>query len=267
MSAIERYLIKAGASLISKPVAHKLSRAFLATQGTGWASPTSGVYSSGEYQFLKSYLNGIKSPTVFDVGANIGEYSLAIKKANKNSFIHCFEPSKKHIKKLKANLKTNKVLINPFGLSDEEKKEKLYKDQEITGLASLIKRDLNHLSINQNQYEFVDVIVGDDYLKSKKLDLLDLIKIDVEGWEMEVLKGFKESFGKKIIKACQFEFGHAHIEKRENFRDFYNFFMKYNYSLGIIKPNGKINYIDRYDEIYENYYCTNYIAFSKKIYL
>ena len=35
--------------------------------------------------------------------------------------------------------------------------------------------------------------------------------------------------------------------------------------LGIIKPNGKINFIEEYDEIHENYYCTNYLALSQNI--
>ena len=82
---------------------------------------------------------------------------------------------------------------------------------------------------------------------------------------MQVLEGFTESLKTNKIEICQFEFGHAHIEKRLNFRDFYNFFNKYNYMLGIIKPNGKINFIEKYDEIHENYFCTNFLALSKNI--
>ena len=87
------------------------------------------------------------------------------------------------------------------------------------------------------------------------------MKLDVEGWELNVLKGLEKSFSKKIIKVCQFEFGYGQLEQRLNFRDFYNFFNGYSYKIGIIKPNGRLNLIPKYDEFYENYYASNFVAF------
>ena len=212
------------------------------------------------------YLRGIKSPIIFDIGAHIGDYSIAALKANKNSKIHCFEPSESHLNELKVNLRCYDVKINPYGLSNEDKKKRLFKDKEISGLKSLVKRDLSHISIQNEEFEIVNLRVGDNYIKLKNLDKINLIKIDVEGWEMEVLKGFTESLKDKRVDIVQFEFGHAHIENRLNFRDFYKFFRTYDYVLGALKPNGKINYIKTYDEIHENYYCTNYLALSRELY-
>lgn len=47
---------------------------------------------SGEFNFIKKYLTRINKPTVFDVGANIGDYAKMIKEINNDSIIFAFEP-------------------------------------------------------------------------------------------------------------------------------------------------------------------------------
>lgn len=145
-------------------------------------------------------------------------------------------------------------------MSDVNEIRVLQKDSDVSGLASLIPRDLTHLKIHLDKKENVKLETGDHYVCSRNIRQIDLMKIDVEGWEMLVLKGFKESFAKRIIHNVQFEFGLAHIERRENFRDFYRVFVEQGYTMGVIKPNGQMLPIRDYDEIFENYYATNYVA-------
>lgn len=266
MSYFERVLVKSGSYLLPQKVGFKLAKALLASQGVGWAGPKGGVFTSGESDFLIFFLKNKQSPIVFDVGANTGDYAICCYNANKNSIIHCFEPSEPHrisfqnkIKKVVGNL--DNFILNPFGLSDVNEDRTLYKDEEVSGLASLTKRDLDYANIDFSIEENVKLKNGDEYVYLNNINRIDLMKIDVEGWEMSVLQGFKNSFKNKIITACQFEFAHAHIERRENFRDFYNFFKNYGYLFGIIKPNGKINFIREYSEFFEHYFATNYIAF------
>jgi FkbM family methyltransferase len=197
---------------------------------------------------------------VFDVGANVGDYSEAALKANPEVQLHCFEPSEAHYKLLHLRLPAEKVRINPFGLSDAAETRSLHKDGDVTGLASLISRDLSHLHIQLDKLESVQLDTGDSYVIRHAIDRIDLMKIDVEGWEMSVLKGFTATFAKRIVRCCQFEFGHAHIERRENFRDFYRFFVDQGFTMGALKPNGRRAKLTHYDEIFENYYATNYVA-------
>ncbi len=260
MSFAERLVVKTASYLFPERAAYRLARAALATQGIGWAGPASGVRGSGETSFLKREVAKIRKPCIFDVGANVGEYALAALKANPEAILHCFEPSSSHFQILKGTLTDANVRLNAFGLSDIEEVRALHKDSAVSGLASLIARDLSHLDISLHLLESVELVVGDNYVTQNHIDRIDLLKIDVEGWEMSVLKGFEESFQKKIIKCCQFEFGHAHIERRENFRDFYRFFVGRGFQIGALKPSGKVNYMVRYDEIFENYYATNYVA-------
>ena len=93
-----------------------------------------------------------------------------------------------------------------------------------------------------------------------KIESIDMLKIDAEGWEMDVLAGFELAIGRKAIHHIQFEFAHAHIERRENFRDFYRFLTSRGFAVGPLKPNGRVVFETRYDEAYENYLATNYLA-------
>jgi FkbM family methyltransferase len=261
MSFTERFLIATAAYLVPPKVAWRLARASFASQGVGWACPTSGLTGSGEASFLKRHLAKHFEPCVFDVGANVGDYSEAALFASHNVQLHCFEPSQDHLKLLRKRLPTSpNIKINAFGLSDTTENRGLQKDSDVSGLASLIPRDLAHLNIRFDRVEDVKLETGDKYVCSHNIRQIDLVKIDVEGWEMSVLKGFKDSFAKRIIRCVQFEFGHAHIERRENFRDFYRFFVEQGFTMGVIKPNGQVLQIREYDEIFENYYATNYVA-------
>lgn len=262
MSFFERKIVGISSYLLTRKVAFRLAKYMLATQGIGWAGPAGGVESSGESKFLVHFLKNNADPCIFDVGANIGDYSSHVLIANSNSIIYCFEPSVAHYKVLKKKFANfAKVTLVNLALSSSNQQLKLYKDKEISGLATLVKRNLDHAKIFMTKSENIKTMQGDLFIKKNKITKIDLLKIDVEGWEMEVLRGLEMSFSKKIIKACQFEFGHAHIEKKLNFRDFYIFFKERGYKFGSIMPNGKINHINFYDEIYENYYATNYIAF------
>lgn len=260
MSFTERFIIAAAAYIVPERIAYRLARASLATQGVGWAGPSSGLRGSGEAKFLQRRLGPLERPCVFDVGANVGEYSAAALQSNPTAQVHCFEPSEAHLVLLKQRLQGSSAVVNPFGLSDVTETRSLHKDCSVTGLASLISRDLSHLDIQFDTVESVRLERGDSYVDQHGIQRIDLLKIDVEGWEMSVLNGFSNSFEQGLIRCCQFEFGHAHIERRENFRDFYRFFTERGFAMGALKPNGHVQVMQRYDEIFENYYATNYIA-------
>lgn len=264
MSFAERLIVAAASYVVPERTAYRLARAALASQGIGWGCPSSGLQGSGEAQFLKRHIGRLPYACVFDVGANVGDYSAAAIEANPEVQLHCFEPSQAHCTLLMERLPAQNVVINPFGLSDLAETRSLHKDCNVTGLASLIERDLSHLNIQLDKLEDVQLETGDGYVARHNIERIDLMKIDVEGWEMSVLKGFAGSFAKGIIQCCQFEFGHAHIERRENFRDFYRFFIDLGFIMGTLKPNGQVQTMQEYNEIFENYYATNYVAMQPR---
>ena len=63
----------------------------------------------------------------------------------------------------------------------------------------------------------VEAITVDDYIAAKGFDIVDDMKVDVEGHEMAVIRGAQRAIEKGVIKAISFEFGHADISSQRTF--------------------------------------------------
>jgi hypothetical protein len=97
--------------------------------------------------------------------------------------------------------------------------------------------------------------------KSNDNTIIDYVKIDVEGHELDVLEGFGSIIDN--VRIIQFEFGGANIDTRTFFQDFWYFFTDKNYSLYRISPIGVLP-IRKYTELDEFFSTTNYIAVNNK---
>jgi hypothetical protein len=125
-----------------------------------------------------------------------------------------------------------------------------------SGMASLYRRDLIHISIEFNKSEKVEIKRLDNWLIESKIKA-NVLKIDVEGHELSVLRGLGERI--HDFKLIQFEFGGTDIDSRTFFQDFWNFFKDTNFSLYRLTPRGKIP-IGSYAETGEVFAFTTYLA-------
>lgn len=123
---------------------------------------------------------------VADVGANIGEVTLKMAdRVGPSGHVYSFEPDEITFDKLKRNLGLNNrsnIQINRIGLGD--KSEELVLEPQVSfnrGGARIQK----HLSQGQR----IPMTTLDDYALDHHLTRLDLVKIDVEGFELHVLRG------------------------------------------------------------------------------
>lgn len=148
-----------------------------------------GSYESEESAYL---LQACRSSSVaFDIGANAGWYTVQFASAMPSSgTVHAFEPVPKSFARLQQNIALNgfsdRVRANAFGLSDKKQTVTMYVPNfSGTGAASL--KDLHpeegSISVNAT-FETLDA-----YAKRTGISRIDLIKMDVEGAELMVLKG------------------------------------------------------------------------------
>jgi hypothetical protein len=138
----------------------------------------------------------------------------------------------------------------------------LYKHADISGLASLTRRRLDHFNIAMDKVEMVQLQTVDEVMAQHKLETIDLLKIDVEGHELDVLKGATQGLRGNRIGVVQFEFGGCNLDTRTTLQDFYYFFKPFGFQIGLVQPAGRVQWLPRYDEFFEHYRTTNFLAAS-----
>jgi|TARA_Y100000294_G_scaffold145701_1_gene140991 FkbM family methyltransferase len=188
-----------------------------------------------DYVFLWMMKLNLKKPVILDVGANIGMYSICYSKLFSDANIYAFEPVKKNYQTLIQNIKNNKIkniIANNFGLLDKKKFLKIGIPDPSTH--KRYKQNINDglFSIFAKKKKFkIKVDSLDAFIKKKKINKIDFIKIDVEGAEFQVLKGAKKTISKyKPIIQLEFnELTEVLGNKKINF--FQNFAKKFDYKI------------------------------------
>ncbi len=263
MSILKNALIKASGngfiqSLLEKNV--QISQ-YLMGIGSG-----GGVLLSGEQSIFHVLKQRLKPPyCIFDVGSNKGQFLQLILEniAGDDFSIHCFEPGHETFKVLVDSSKEDKrIKLNNIGIGKEKGGAVLHYDSVGSGLASLTKRKLDHFSIDFSKEEQVEINTIDNYCSENAINHIHLLKIDIEGHELDALAGAKRMFATKSIEIVTFEFGGCNIDTRTFFQDFWYFFNELNMSLFKITPSGYLHPIGSYKEIHEQFRTINYIAIS-----
>jgi FkbM family methyltransferase len=225
--------------------------------GAGW-----NVAASGESKIVKRALKKFKNPVIIDAGANQGQYLTVVKEAiSKKCIVHSFEPVGYTFSVLQKRCgHYSDVTLNNVGLGSKNEEKTIYYNKKGSGLASLSKRVFTNDAYTFRESETVSIITLDDYCKKNKIDTIALLKMDVEGYEFEVLKGAQAMLKENRIRALTFEFGGCNIDSKVFFRDFYILLTQNHYSLYRVCPAGNLYSVIRYSEFLEQFQTTNYYA-------
>lgn len=188
---------------------------------------------SGEKYFINKILSKyVKDKPIFlDVGANIGNYTNLLLNKYPNSEIHLFEPHPKNFKKLEKREFGKKLFLNNLAVSEENGSIEIfdYRDNDGSTHASVYREVI----VDIHKGEAVSYQVGkttlDDYLNKKKIIKVNLLKIDVEGHELQVLKGASKAINNGNIKIVHFEFNEMNIESGTFLKDIINMLENFNF--------------------------------------
>jgi len=126
---------------------------------------------------------------IIDVGANVGDVSLHLANmVGPSGNVFSFEPDPINYRRMKKNLSLNEfsnITLNRLGLGNKSGNYRIYNVDERN-------QGMNRILDSSNKYEKsseIRVITLDEYVEENCIDRVDLIKIDVEGFEFKVLNG------------------------------------------------------------------------------
>lgn len=147
-------------------------------------------FEKDEIMFVQEYLK--KGDYFLDIGSNIGLFSLyASKIVGESGRVFAFEPALKTYTRLQKNIainNLNNITANRLGVSDKKGTLQLnVSENGHDAWNSFAEIDSSYYSGKES----VEVVTIDDYLKEFNVDAkkIKIMKVDVEGWEVQVLKG------------------------------------------------------------------------------
>ena len=233
------------------------------------------IETSGEVWVLSEMVRpecaSVATPVIFDVGANVGDYSVLVHSVIPSARIYAFEPAAPVYQELARRLSAigNGANVKAFnlGLSDEEKTVNLHSytvEGEAVSLISSIDRRLptQVVQVEVSDTEKIEVRTLDSFCAAEGIKRIDYLKLDVEGHELAVLRGAQAMLDRRAISMIQFEFGPANIYSRTYFYDFWSM-LSGSYDLFRIVPGGVVP-ITYYGEHLEVFLTTNYFALRKQ---
>ena len=204
---------------------------YLSLRGLGVENYRNHVIS-GEAYFLRSVLPSFgERPVVLDVGAYHGEYAKLVRRYSPTAVICCFEPHPRSFRALQQVAHHNALTVLPFAcgarsgpghlfdlaLEDGSKRASLHQDTlHVSGRVPVTVHGTRVVTIDQ-------------FAKDHGIDEVHLLKIDVEGAELDVLKGASTLIEEGRVKAVQFEIGGTNVVREIWMRDFYRLLPGYSF--------------------------------------
>lgn len=191
------------------------------------------------------------------MGANIGDWSkfLINEYQGCQYQLHLFEPSEKTFQKLKENIPPEEQHKHHcLGLGDSNGELDIYYDYETQGSASLIKGEAKYS-------EKIRIETLDFFCSKNGIETIDFLKMDIQGYEFQVLKGAKKMLQNGKIHRIQFELDEPCIDNRIYFKDFWEL-LHLDFDLNQSLFDG-LKKIEKYHFTMENYRCMNYLAIKK----
>lgn len=144
-----------------------------------------GFYEVGTLDVIKKCLE--PTDNFIDIGASIGLMSVFASKCIPQGIVLSFEPQKERFEILKKNAAINdckNIQMFNNGLGKKEDQLKLYTD--------VFSPSIVDTENSAGKHELVDILILDKVVESKEIETIKFIKIDVEGFELDVLTGAKK---------------------------------------------------------------------------
>ena len=223
---------------------------------SAYANEGSDFSANGEKVLLqKLRVHDIR--LALDVGANFGDWTSEALEAWPGCVVHAFEIAPKTFEELSRRVKpfADRVVLNPVGCADANGTQVMYYFPDDPTLTCDLPRH-THQSI---KFE-AEVVTLDGYCCERQIEHVGFLKLDVEGAEHKVLKGFQQYLQGGKVDCVQFEYGAFSLQTRFFLADYYAMLAN-SFWIGKIYP-GYVDFRD-YHWTMEDFKFSNYCCVAK----
>ena len=145
-------------------------------------------------------------PTILDVGANVGQSIDRFKKIWPSSKVVSFEPNPSAIRQLRTKYSgTAGITIVGSAISDQSSNRRLFQFEDSELNSFYDRSSLSWITDAPTTSTDVKCITLDDFCSETELEYIDLLKVDVQGAELDVINGASRLFSQRSIHLVQLE--------------------------------------------------------------
>lgn len=156
---------------------------------------------------LSRRLPDFRVDTMLDVGAYVGEGALLAMQMFEDASIHCMEPAPDIFRQLRSNLQAYpSATAHQIGISATGGKMPLVIDRNGKGSRIVATGKPGDIE--------VEVVSGDSFIEAHSIGKVDFLRIDTEGHDLEVLKGFRQTLASGNVSLLEIEAGLHYSNKR-----------------------------------------------------
>lgn len=224
---------------------------------------------TGETHIIRTLIR--EGDTVFDVGANCGDWTSAVLQHASPTSIFAFEPMPSVAELFRKNIKHDQVCLYEVALARNSDVSDFYYYPRTEGvcedgvLSSLYRRSrVESLFDMQGSQVSVATISLDEFCSEHAVDHIHFLKIDTEGAEYDVLLGATNLLHKKCIDFVQFEYGQTYVDSGYTLKEVYQFLTGFGYSIFKIHRD-QIVHMKKWSDSFEDYYQSNFLAISPDV--
>lgn len=224
------------------------------------------VRKESQYTALQRFIRD--GAVVFDVGANIGWWTLAIHEARPDLCLHLFEPAPLSFATL---VKTARryfphAKLNNLALGNSAARLKFFYYKHAPTLSGFFRRRGEEArgALDVPDILQVECSTLDKYCEDNNIHHIDVLKIDVEGSEFAVLKGAGKLLTSGAVDLLQFEYGGTFADSGSTLRSVYDFLNYRGYMLYFCDDSGQIP-IHHWNDALENYNFANFLAIHNRL--
>jgi FkbM family methyltransferase len=210
--------------------------------------------TNGEHYLLRT-LASQSIECVFDVGANVGDWAIAVHERCPTATVHAFEIAPETFQVLQRNTShIPAIMTNNCGLAETEGPATVKFFYDNPELSSLIDVPYDRPSVSVSSR----TLTGDGYAEQHGIRRIDLLKMDTEGSELLVLRGLSGMLSSGSIDVIQFEYSRLNIGPKFLLKDFYDVLDQSRYAVGKLFPDHVA--FKPYELMDETFMGPNYVA-------